>query len=500
MATRKRNVPSKAQDQAVEIEKVLNPSDKPERFQLGEVGYTGLSLFDGITNDELYRELSWPNSIKTYKQMSYHSSVNSCFSLYDNIISKVTWRVVPPEEATEEEKLQSKFINECLEDMETPLRQVIKDALSSNIYGFAIQEKVYRRRLKSKGSMFDDGKIGIKKIALRNQETMEKFIFTEDGNEVIGVKQNLSAVAGNRYGVNKNEVVLPRHKYIHVTTGRNREDPFGKSPLRDVYLAWRYLTVIEELEASGTAKDLSGMPVLRIPAQYMAADASPEQKAIYEGFKNIVRNVQMNSQSGIVLPSDVNPETRAALFNFELLSAQGNGKSFDTEKIKQYYQNQIYVGLSADLLILGNNGVGSFALGQLKSSLTGSAIESMLDNIVESFNRDLIRQLYELNGWDVSRACKLDYNDLHSADLETLSKYWQRVASVGLVEKDRAVLNSIRASAGIDILPEDMEPQQDLITPATSRAGDGMAKGSGNGTSDSVASTDTSSMNADNTA
>ena len=486
-----------AAKQKTEKEPISKAQEQPQRFQLSEVGLSGLSVVGGVTTDEYHRELNWPTSIRTYKQMSYHPSINSCFSLYDNIISKVTWRVVPPRDATQEEIDRANFTNQCLEDMDIPLRQVIKDALSSNVYGFCILEKVYRRRLKSKGSLFNDGLIGIKKIALRNQETIQKFIFTDDGNEVIGVKQNLSGVAGNRFST-KNEVILPRNKYIHITTGRNREDPFGKSPLRDIYLAWRYLTVIEELEASGTAKDLSGLPVIRIPAQYMSSDATPEQKTIFENFKNIIRNIQSNSQSGVILPSAIDPDTRKELFDIQLLAVQGTGKSFDTEKIKQYYQNQIYVGLSADLLILGNSGVGSFALGQLKSSLTGSAIESMLDNIVEAFNRDLIRQLYELNGWDSARACKLDYDDLHAADLESLSKYWQRVASVGLVEKDRAVLNAIRSAGGVDIYPDDEPPNQELITPTTSRSGDGMAKGSGNGTSDSVASTDNSATNLDN--
>ena len=56
---------------------MANPQDKPERFQLGEIGYNGLSVFDGVTNDELKRELSWPNNIKTYKEMSYHTCIVS---------------------------------------------------------------------------------------------------------------------------------------------------------------------------------------------------------------------------------------------------------------------------------------------------------------------------------------------------------------------------------------------------------------------------------------
>ncbi len=486
--------------QNTRVTKAVAPNDQPERWRLGEVGYLGLQIFDGVTNDELKRELTWPYSATTYKQMSYHTSINACLTLYDNLISKVDWQVIPPKDATEEEKKQAEFVNECLADMDMPFRQFIKDALSANVYGFAIVEKVYRKRYKSNGSMFDDGKVGLKKLALRNQETIEKFIFDESGNEVIGVKQNLSNTSSNRY-INRDKlvVVLPRSKFVHVTTGRNRSDPFGKSPLREVYLAWRYLEVIQEIEASGVARDLQGMPILEIPAQYMSADASTEQKLIYENFKNIIRNIQSNSQSGVILPSTVDPDTREKLFDLRLLSTEGGKKNFDTAKVKEYYQNQIYTGLACDILIMGQSGVGSFALGQIKNSLTGTAVEAILDNIVETFNRDVIRQLYDLNGWDVSRACSLDYDNLHAVDLETLSKYWQRVTSVGLVEKDREVLNAVRTAAGLDAIGDEIEPREKYLTDSTSKAGQGMQT-PGEGTAKEVSGNDTSSSNLDNAA
>jgi hypothetical protein len=486
------------------VEKAIAPADQPERFRIGEIGYSGLSIFDGVTNEEIKRELNFPYNIKTYREMSYHTSVNACLQLYENLISKVTWRIVPPKDASEEEKKQAEFVEQCLHDMDVPFRQVIKDALSSNVYGFAVLEKVYRRRNTNSGSMYSDNKIALKKIALRSQETIEKFIFDDSGNEILGVKQNLTNVQNGKLYGNRSkqelEVVLPRSKVMLVTTGRNRNDPYGKSPLRDVYLAWRYLTVIQEIEAAGVARDLQGMPVLKIPAQYMSDDASPDQKTIYENFKNIIRNIQNNSQSGVILPSQTDPETRQPLFDLTLLSTEGGKKNFDTGKVKEYYQNMIYTGLFADVLILGQGGVGSFALGQIKNSLTGSAVESMLDNIVEVFNRDVIRQLYELNGWNVARSSTLDYEGLHAVDLETLSKYWQRVTSVGLVEKDRPVLNAVRPAAGLDPIAEDVEPREEYLSDATSRSGDGMEKGSGNGTSDKVAGEDNSSDNLDNKA
>lgn len=481
------------------ISKALSPQDTPERFKNAEIGYAGLNIFNGITVGEMHRELNWPMSIQTYQKMSYSVSVNACLSLYENLISKVTWRTVPPRDASEEEKQQTKFTYECLNDMDIPFRQAIKDALSSNIYGFAILEKVYRKRNKNSGSIYTDNKVGLKKLALRNQETIEKFIFDESGNEVIGVKQNLYGYNNARYGSNqKQEVVLPRNKFVHITTGRNRSDPFGKSPLRDVYLAWRYLEVMSEMEATGVSRDLQGIPMIRVPAQIMSSDASPSEKQQYESFKSIGRNLQANSQSSVIFPSAVDESTRTPLYDLKLLSTEGGKKNYDVGKIKEYYQSQIYTGLFADVLQLGNSGVGSFSLGILKNSLTGAAVESMLDNIVEAFNRDVIRQLYELNGWDVSRACSLDYENLHQTDLDTLSKYFMRTASTGLIEKDRAVLNFVRSAMGVDALPEDLEPQDKYLTDNKSRSGDGSAAGGANGTSSNTSSSDNSVGNMEN--
>jgi hypothetical protein len=209
--------------------------------------------------------------------------------------------------------------------------------------------------------------------------------------------------------------------------GRNRSNPYGTSPLRDVYLPWKYLQAIEELEATGVSKDLQGIPLLRLPAQYMSADASPDQKIVYENFKNIVRNLQQGSQAGVILPSAVDPETRKELFDLQLLSSEGK-KSFDTAAIKDYYRTMIFIGLSADILLMGNTQTGSFALGSLKNSITGNAIENYLRRIVQVLNDDLIRQIYELNSWDVTRRCKVDYEGFEETDLDDFSRAVQRPA------------------------------------------------------------------------
>jgi hypothetical protein len=474
--------------------------ETPERFKLAEAGYLGLNIFNGVSNAELKRELNFPNSINTYKQMSYHSTINSALALYDNLIGKVDWLFKPVANATEQEKKEADIINQMMNDLtDQTWSEFISEALSANMYGFSVHEKVYRRRLKANGSKFNDGLIAWKKLPIRNQETIEKFIFTEDGNEVRGVKQNLSAVSDvyNRYSSRtNNEVILPRSKVMLFRAGRHKGDPFGKSMLRDAYLAWRFLSVIEEIEANGVAKDLAGLPVLKLPPQYLSSDASPDQKAIRAYYENVMRNLQLNQQSALILPQAHDPDTRQPLFELELLSLNG-GKAMDTSKIKEYYKNLIVTSLFADILVLGQSGGGSNALGQIKNSLSSTAAEAMLRKIRDVINEDLIKQTYELNGWNTSRMGTMDFDNLESEDLESFSKAVQRFASTSVLEIDRAVLNRVRESIGVDGLPQDEEPNQGQLPSMTSRSGDGF-KTAGDGTSTSPSGSDTSSNNLEN--
>ena len=211
-----------------------------------------------------------------------------------------------------------------------------------------------------------------------------------------------------------------------------------------------------------------------------------------------MRNLQMNEQSAVILPQVIDPESKQPMFKLDLLSVDGK-KNFDISKIKEYYKNLIFTSLFSDVLVMGQSSTGSFALGSIKNSLSGAYAERLISNIAEVIQNDLIRQTYEINSWPTDRMGKLDFDNLDNTDIESLSKYLQRVASVGLLEKDRAVLNAVRQGIGIDPLPEDLPPQQDLLTPETSRSGDGMAT-PGEGTATNVSGQDTTSNNLENAA
>jgi hypothetical protein len=230
-----------------------------------EIGYAGQNLTAGVSTAEMNRELNYPQNLKTFKLMSMHPSINTALSLYNTMVSKARLRVVPVKDASKKEVKQAEILQTMLTDMQSgSVEDLLLNIMTMSQYGFSVLEKVYYLRKKENGSAYNDGLIGVKKLALRAQPSITKFMFDPTGNEVIGVEQDVSLLndTGNRFAVRPSmRVVLPREKFMLFNVGRDIDNPFGTSPLRDVYLPWKYLTSIEELEAAGVAKDLQGLPV-----------------------------------------------------------------------------------------------------------------------------------------------------------------------------------------------------------------------------------------------
>lgn len=474
---------------ATAIEKQLGIDDKIERFKLGAIGTSGVDKFDGVPQSELVSELKYPRCLDTFRKMLMHPAINSSNNLHKSMVGKARFRFLPPTTATEQEKQQTLNTEQMFGDMEHTLEDSIKSAMTMIDWGFAPVEIVWRQRTKSSGSMYDDGLLGIRRLSLRHQQSIVKPVWdANDSEKMTGLVQDPTVISNNYYkyvASNKRKTIPIKHKLLMFKTGDDSSQPFGTCPLRNAYLPWRYLQSVEELEASGVAKDLQGLPVLYIPHEFMKADATPEHKAFYTYTQNLVRNVQMGNQSGIVLPSIIDESSKQPLLKLDLLSSDGK-KNYQTGDIKQYYLTLIHIALSSDVLMQGNSTVGSFGLGSLKNSMTAIAVENYLKHIVSVFNDQLIRSIYELNGWDVSRMCHIDYEGFEQADLATFSQAIQRVSSVGLLPKTVDVVNAIMRTLGIDALPADttQEELDAVLSEATSRSGDGMVTAfDGTGTS-----------------
>lgn len=478
------------------IEKVAAPMP---RLRLGEIGSVGLKQYNGAVAEENRRELRFPEACRTFRTMSQDATIKSAISLVEMMISRVDWNVdlgVEPDAAM---KARGDFLDSVIHDMDHSFEDFIREVTSMYTYGFSVHEKVYRRRTFDSGSSYNDNKIGIKKLPVRSQDTISRWVFSDDGRDLVGLEQSLAGVQnGDRY-INLSAdglIQIPRKKFMLFRVDAKRDNPEGNSPLRGCYNAWLFRRQIEEQEAIGVTRDMNGMPTLYLPPRYMSEDASDSEKAIFEYYKNVIRNIQMNEQSGLILPQAFDPESRQPLFKFELTSTQG-GKMYDTDTIIKRWDNKILMVLFADMLKMGQDQVGSYSLAGAKTNIMAMAIEARLKEIQDTLNNDLIPQLFALNGeiLTAKELPKLQYGDLDEVDLDEFSKAIQRMGSVGALELDRPMANKIRES--IKVVPKkDNEPvDKKEIMGGDSQAADGMAAGGLNGASKTASGRDNAAAN-----
>lgn len=140
----------------------------------------------------------------------------------------------------------------------------------------------------------------------------------------------------------------------------------------------------------------------------------------------------------------------------------------------------------ADVLKMGQDSSGSFALSDNKTNLLAIGIEAILKQFLEVINRDLIPQTALMNGWDLSQPLPIiGYDDLDERDLDKLGSFIQRTVSVGAMEVDQALSDSLRELGGV-ASTDDAKPIRDKLLPlGQSQAGQTTKKGnetSGSGT------------------
>lgn len=465
------------------------------RLRLSEVGYTGLHVSNGQILEESKQELRFPESIKTYKKMAMDTTLSSALGLYEMMVARVNWTCVPPKDPTPAEQAKADFVNSCMDDMEHSWFEFIKEATSMYTFGFAVHEKVYRQRLKRTGSKYNDGLIGLRKLPIRSQDTISKWIFDSTGRNLVGLEQDVT-FSDDLYRfttLKDTKVTIDRPKFLLFRSNVKRDNPEGVSLLKNCYQSWKWRLALEEHEAIGVSREMRGIPVIYIPPHYMSPDASAEQKAIYDYYKRAVTNLHMNEQTGMVMPMAYDPDSKQPLFKFELMSVMGT-KGYDVGSIIQRYDNKMLMAFYADLLKMGQEKVGSFSLAGAKTNILAMAIEHRLMEIQTVLNTDLIPQLFALNKWADERLPTFVFDDLDEEDLDEFSKAVQRIFSVNAVEFDRPVANLIRKKLGVDEKDVDKEVADDELPNNRSRSGDGGAT-PGEGTSTAPGGKDANAAN-----
>jgi len=400
----------------------------------------------GLRQDEFVVQLRGRQGIKKYREMSENDAViGAILTAMRMMLRSVEWRIEGGTDASQE------FVHSVMHGMDDKSwEEFIADALTKLEYGFSLFEMVPRRDT--------DGLIRMKKLAGRAQWTIDRFETKENG-DIQGVWQ----VAAQK------NVYIPYPKLLHFRTTSIANEPSGRSVLRSAYTSWRAQNNIKYFEGVGIERELNGLPIVRIPSEFMDANASDANKALFNQMKTIARDVKRNEQGYIILPSDRYADDDGKLTNnlmveFDLIASKGT-RDIDTGAVILRYQQDMARSVMADFVMLGANDRGSFALSKSKADLFLRALEGYADTIAAQLNRKLLPYLWELNGMNKADMPKLVRGRVAPVDLEELGQYIQRLALSGVdLFPDENLDKHLRDVAGLpEGDPNRPRPNADMV-------------------------------------
>lgn len=352
-----------------------------------QLGVSGLRRYGPYIYEEFLPELRWPGAGKVYQEMADNDAViGAIMYLAEMLIRGCTWEVRACGDS-EVDHEAAKFLRECMNDMDMSWANTICEILSMLTYGFSFHEIVYKVRrgpeeTSSKyRSRYSDGRIGWRRLPSRAQTSLAEWEFDEEGDVKAFVQ---------RCEPDFKTVRIPMSKGLLFRTRISKDNPEGKSLLRNAYRAWFFKKHFEEIEGIGIERDLAGFPVLTAPEGLdLWNEEDPRMVKMKADAESLVASVRRDSEEGILLPHG---------WELKLLTS-GSSRQISIGETIERYDNRIAITMLSDIILIGNNRTGSFALADTKQSLLAAALQAQVSNIADVFNAFAVPRLFALNSF-----------------------------------------------------------------------------------------------------
>ncbi len=399
-----------------------------------EVGRIGQRRYGGTIYEEFLSELRGKRGIEVYREMAENDDVvGAILFAIEMLIRQCRWNV-EPEGDTPDDIRAAEFVKSCMDDMQDTWIDTISEILSFLTYGWSFHEIVYKRRMgntkdRRTRSKYSDGLIGWAKLPIRAQETLYQWEYDSEDN-LLGMTQQPPPEFKT--------YTIPIEKALLFRTKSRKNNPEGRSILRNAYRSWYFKRRIQEIEGIGIERDLAGLPVIYGPDGVDLWDKDiPGNLEIVSGLESMVRNIRRDELEGIVLPGG---------YRLELLSSGGK-RQFDTNAIVNRYDTRIAMTVLADFIFLGHDKTGSWALSSDKTELFAAAIGAYLDIICETFNSQGIPPLIEMNREHFAGMTgypKMTHGDIEDADITKVAAFIKDMTGIGVLVPDDGLEDYIR--------------------------------------------------------
>jgi hypothetical protein len=402
-----------------------------------EYGAIGLRQARGYLYEEWDAPLVGERGRRTIRMMIDGDPViGAVLHAIEWLARQVAWNVNPASDSLED-RAAAAFLEEVLfQDMAMSWNETLSELISFVGWGWSMNEIVWKPRwgqnpgpfvlpdghvIQLPASKFDDGRVGLHKIALRSQESLLHWVFDDTG----GVRAMVQIPPPDF-----RRRTVPIEKSLLFRTVVRKGNPEAVPILRNAYEPWFYKRAIQKIEAIGIERDMAGMPVALVPPDYLKKNASADQKALLTQIQTIVKSIRVDEQMGLVFPMAYDRDGHL-MFELRLRSTAG-ARQFNTSDIVDRYDQRIATSMLADFVLVGSKGAGSLALARTKTNFFAVAMGTFLDHIAEVANQHFVPRLMRLNGMQLKALPQIAHSRVAAFPLEDVAAFITALAQAGM--------------------------------------------------------------------
>lgn len=417
-----------------------------------EIGTTGLQHYGGFVIADFIPQLIGQSGARAYQEMAQnHPIVAGMLFAMTSIIRNVKWRIELPVGVTnpQAQKRADALGHACFDQLDSPWQEMVAEACTMFTYGYAPCEVTYRK---------DPDGMWPHKIALRSQETINRWQYDPENRDLLGLWQ-MDYIHPLTF--------VPMEKIINFRTTSERDNPEGRSLLRGAYTAYKRQQVIEAAEGRAAMR-AAGIVLWRIPQEILEATAG-DDLLTKQSYLQAVNNSATDRQGAYLLPS-TRDDKGNYYYDMQYVAAAST-KSIEMDPIIQRLDRRIASTVLADFILLGQtaSGQGSFALSTDKTDMFTQALSAFVRVIEATVTRQLFRRTWAINGWPDEECPKLVGGELDKRDLGSLGAFVTACAGAGMpLFPDDTLEDYLRDEAGFP--PKDPKakpmPMQAMRGPA----------------------------------
>ena len=368
-------------------------------------------------------DLNINNAFTTYREMKLDGVVSGSMSFIKAILSKGNIKIGYHEKSTAKEKKVIDALNQSLDNMQDyDKKRLVSNWLQMLDYGCSLNEVVCERK---------NGVFVFKTISPIHLTTVNKFEM--QGGSLKKLKLEPADNDGLIANIGKAPTSVNGDKILFFRLEPDADFPLGKSLLYGAYTAWKSKKIMQEYEAIGVAKNLSGVLDVKVPSTYINkyfSDPASDEAIYVDNLLRQAENLHAGKGSYILSSSDTSPNG-VRLFEVTTVGGSGgNAQNYNVGQAIARYNSEMQLSLQSTVLSMGVDGAGSLALSADMVNLMTLFIENIQQTISQEFRKAIVIA-YKLNGLDVDNIPTLVWDKVQPLSWDEFTKGWQRLLQSG---------------------------------------------------------------------